>query len=95
MLQIPLWRRVLIWSCVAFGLWFAMQVFGGFGSAADEAGVAYWAHVGGFVIGLVLTWPIWLRLGGVAFWNQTEGHPPHPEAQYRLTRTSIPRVRRK
>ena len=24
MLQIPLWRRVLIWMCVVFGLWFAM-----------------------------------------------------------------------
>ena len=24
MLQIPLWRRVLIWSAVALGLWFAM-----------------------------------------------------------------------
>ncbi len=79
---------------IMLAVWFAMQVFGGFGSAADEGGVAYWAHVGGFVIGLALTIPTWLRLGGPRFWSQTEGHPPHPEAKYQLSRTSVPNVRR-
>ncbi|OSQ46983.1 rhomboid family intramembrane serine protease [Marivita geojedonensis] len=81
-LPIPAW--------IMLGLWFAMQIFGGFGTAADEGGVAYWAHVGGFVIGLGLTVPLWLRLGGPSYWNQTEGHPPHPEATYRLSRSNIP-----
>ncbi|MFP7671761.1 rhomboid family intramembrane serine protease [Marivita sp. S0852] len=80
---------------IMLGLWFAMQVFGGFGSAADEAGVAYWAHVGGFVIGLGLTIPVWLRLGAIRFWNRTDGHPAHPAAKYRVSRSRIPVVKRK
>lgn len=80
---------------IMLAVWFALQLFGSFGTTADEGGVAYWAHVGGFVIGLALTFPLWLRLGGQAFWNRTEGHPPHPEAKYRLARSNIPSVRRK
>jgi len=86
-LPIPAW--------IMLGLWFAMQVFGGFGSPADEGGVAYWAHVGGFVVGFLLTLPLWIRRGGTAFWDRTDGHPPHPEAKYKLARSRIPAVRRK
>jgi hypothetical protein len=57
--------------------------------------VAYWAHAGGFVAGFLLTLPLWLRLGGTAFWAKTEGHPPHPARQYRFERTGVPPVRRK
>lgn len=36
--------------------WFAMQLFGGFGSIteASQGGTAFFAHVGGFVTGIVL-----------------------------------------
>jgi membrane associated rhomboid family serine protease len=38
------------------GLWIVTQVLSGFGSLGqDGGGVAYWAHIGGFVAGLVLT----------------------------------------
>lgn len=90
-----IFRIIPIPAWIMLGLWFAMQIFGGFGTAADEGGVAYWAHVGGFVIGLVLTVPLWLTLGGPRFWASTDGHPPHPEATYRLQRSRIPSVRRK
>ena len=90
-----IFRIIPIPAFIMLGLWFAMQIFGGFGTAADEGGVAYWAHVGGFVIGLALTIPLWLRLGGPRFWVSTEGHPPHPEATYKLTRSRVPSVRRK
>jgi membrane associated rhomboid family serine protease len=80
---------------IMLGVWFAMQMFGGFGSPADEGGVAYWAHVGGFVIGLGLTLPVWLRLGGPKYWQRTEGHPPHPDAKYQLARSRVPNVKRK
>jgi membrane associated rhomboid family serine protease len=80
---------------IMLGVWFAMQMFGGFGSPADEGGVAYWAHVGGFVIGLALTVPLWLRLGGPTYWQRTEGHPPHPDAKYQLARSRVPTVKRK
>jgi membrane associated rhomboid family serine protease len=42
---------------VAIGLWFAFQLISGLGilgSGSQEGGVAYAAHVGGFVAGLVL-----------------------------------------
>lgn len=88
-------RIIPIPAWIMLGLWFAMQIFGGFGTAADEGGVAYWAHVGGFVIGLVLTIPIWVRLGGPRFWTTTKGQPPHPEARYTLARSRVPTVRRR
>jgi membrane associated rhomboid family serine protease len=76
------------------GLWLGMQFIGGAASNPDEGGVAYWAHAGGFVVGLLLTVPLWLRRGGTAFWTETLGHPPHPDATYNLSRSRIPRVRR-
>ncbi|MCC1494345.1 rhomboid family intramembrane serine protease [Cognatishimia sp. F0-27] len=86
-LPLPAW--------IVLAVWFAMQLFGGFSQPADMGGVAYWAHAGGFLVGLVLTVPIWLRRGGPRFWVDTEGHPPHPEAQYRLARSAVPRVPRR
>ncbi len=80
---------------IMLGLWFGMQLVGGVGSDPDGGGVAYWAHAGGFVVGLAVTVPLWLRLGGQAFWNVNHGAPPHPEATYDLSATRIPRVTRK
>ncbi|MEL6452344.1 MAG: rhomboid family intramembrane serine protease [Pseudomonadota bacterium] len=77
---------------IMLAVWFAMQFVGGVGSDPEAGGVAYWAHAGGFVAGLILTLPLWLRLGGPGFWRRTDGHPPHPEARYDTSR--IPKVRR-
>jgi len=77
------------------GAWFALQLFNGVGADPTTGGVAYWAHAGGFVIGLVLCLPLFSRLGGPAFWQRTHGRPPHPEARYVTTRSRIPTVRRK
>ncbi|MEZ5796215.1 MAG: rhomboid family intramembrane serine protease [Paracoccaceae bacterium] len=77
------------------GLWFGMQVFAGLSTPSDQGGVAYWAHIGGFVAGGLLTLPVWRRRGAGAYWQKTEGHPPHPAAQYPLQKTSIPRVGRR
>lgn len=74
------------------GLWFALQLFGGFTITGDQGGVAYWAHAGGFLAGVVLAAPLFLRRGGPAFWARTHGQPPHPATEY--TDTRIPRVRR-
>lgn len=47
------------------GLWFVLQLFQGFGSLGTDAqyggGVAFFAHIGGFVFGVVLTF-IFLRI---------------------------------
>ncbi|MBN9887748.1 rhomboid family intramembrane serine protease [Salipiger abyssi] len=85
-LPIPAW--------IVLAVWFALQVFGGVGSAAEGSGVAYWAHLGGFVAGLLLTVPVWLRRGGPRYWNRTQGHPPHPAARYTDT-TTIPKIGRR
>ncbi|PYG33092.1 rhomboid family intramembrane serine protease [Pelagimonas varians] len=78
---------------IVLAVWFAMQVFGGIGSDPLTGGVAYWAHAGGFVAGLVLAVPTFLRLGGTSFWHKHHGQPPHPEARYSVT--SIPRIPKK
>jgi hypothetical protein len=39
-------------------LWFMLQFFSGaFSIAGSEGGVAWWAHVGGFLCGLILVYP--------------------------------------
>jgi membrane associated rhomboid family serine protease len=45
-------------ALMVIGLWFVLQLFSGIGSIADTAdtgGVAYMAHIGGFIAGFVLT----------------------------------------
>lgn len=41
---------------VMLGYWMLLQVFGGLG-ASEEGGVAFWAHVGGFLAGVLLIKP--------------------------------------
>lgn len=86
-LPIPAW----IMLCV----WFALQFVGVLSSGTQAGGVAYWAHAGGFVAGLLLTLPLWRRLGGAEYWDQTDGHPPHPEARYKIVESRIPKISRK
>jgi membrane associated rhomboid family serine protease len=38
------------------GFWFVFQLLSGFGANPAEGGVAFWAHVGGFVAGVPLIW---------------------------------------
>jgi membrane associated rhomboid family serine protease len=45
-------------ALVVIGLWFVLQFFSGIGSianTADTGGVAYMAHIGGFIAGFALT----------------------------------------
>ena len=88
-------RIISIPAWIMLGLWFIFQLFGGVGSNADMGGVAYWAHAGGFIAGAFLTIPLFLRRGGARYWDRTEGHPPHPEAQYKFAKSSIPKVPRR
>ena len=41
-------------AIVLLGIWFAMQLLQGVGPAAAGGGVAYMAHVGGFITGMIL-----------------------------------------
>lgn len=79
---------------IVLGVWIGLQVLNGAGLPTDGDNVAYAAHVGGFVGGILLSVPALIKRGGRAFWNATQGHPQHPSAQYPLSKTSIPRVPR-
>lgn len=52
----PFWH-VSITAVILIGFWFAMQLISGVGSitsAAQSGGVAYFAHIGGFIAGVLL-----------------------------------------
>ena len=51
---IILLRSFYVPAIIVLGLWFVMQVASGLMNPVEEAGVAFWAHVGGFVAGMVL-----------------------------------------
>lgn len=95
LILIVFFRIIPIPAWLMLGLWFLLQVGNGVASDPDLGGVAYWAHAGGFVVGLLLTIPLFARLGGTAFWAKNDGKPPHPDAEYELSKSRIPRVRRK
>jgi len=80
---------------IVLAVWFGMQFIGSIGADPNSGGVAYWAHIGGFVAGLGLALPFWLREGATGFWRRTDYHPPHPEAAYRLSQSRIPKVRKR
>jgi len=51
-------RVIQVPALIVIGLWIVLQFFSGIGSIANTAetgGVAYMAHIGGFLAGLVLT----------------------------------------
>jgi membrane associated rhomboid family serine protease len=52
-------RHTRITAGVFIAIWFLLQLFSGVGSlgSVDQGGVAYFAHVGGFIGGLVLIKP--------------------------------------
>ncbi len=66
------WIVIFFWiitvpAWVLLGLWFAMQVLSGLASGQNEPGVAFWAHVGGFVSGVVIM--LLLRPRRVMLWH--------------------------
>lgn len=46
-------RAIPLPAILVIGIWFALQLFSQFGASTD--GVAYMAHIGGFIAGLLLT----------------------------------------
>jgi membrane associated rhomboid family serine protease len=49
-------RMTMVPAIIVLGLWFLLQLFSGVFSMGgpDVGGVAFWAHIGGFVAGAVL-----------------------------------------
>ena len=48
------WTFVEVPAVLVLGIWFLTQLFNVMGSSGTMGGVAYWAHAGGFVAGIVL-----------------------------------------
>ena len=51
-------RVIQVPALMAIGIWIVLQFFSGIGSIADageQGGIAYMAHIGGFLAGVVLT----------------------------------------
>jgi membrane associated rhomboid family serine protease len=86
-LPLPAWMML--------GVWFAVQLVSGAVADLSAGGVAYMAHAGGFLAGMAMTLPLWLRRGGTSHWSRTHGAPANPAATYRWVRTDVPTVRRK
>jgi membrane associated rhomboid family serine protease len=90
-------RIFTIPAWLMLGLWFGLQLVNGLSMDVAGGGVAYWAHAGGFIAGVVLVLPLWMRRGGTAYWAHWHGKPPHDEVEYvmeRSRRSPIPRIRR-
>lgn len=83
-------KRFTIPAWVLLLLWFGLQLVATL--TATDDGVAYIAHAAGFLAGMVLAVPLFLRRGGPLFWQVTHGHPPHRPVDYAPSR--VPSVRR-
>ena len=64
-------------AVIILGLWFVLQIFSGVGSlgvpdAQNMGGVAYFAHIGGFVAGMILI----VLLGGMRRARRPQPPPP-------------------
>ena len=94
LILVIIFKVIPVPAWIMLGLWFAFQLFSGI-TAPAGAGVAYWAHAGGFLIGMSATVPYWVKNGGPAFWRVRQMQPPHPEAQYTYARSNVPRVTRR
>ena len=55
-------RLVTVPAVLLLGLWFLLQLMGALTVDTSEPGVAVWAHVGGFITGMVLV-PLFRRRG--------------------------------
>jgi membrane associated rhomboid family serine protease len=66
-LVLSYYRTIPVPALIVIGFWFILQLMSGIGSlgtAGETGGVAYMAHIGGFVAGLILAFLFRGRLAG-------------------------------
>jgi hypothetical protein len=79
------------------GIWFGLQLVNGLAMDVAGGGVAYWAHAGGFVAGVLLVLPAFLRRGGPAYWARPTASRPMKRSNTSCpasSRSPVPSVRR-
>lgn len=72
-------------AVIVLGLWFVLQLISGFGSlgaAEYGGGVAFFAHIGGFIAGVVLTF----------VFNALTGQPPASERTAQVEQRAMRRI---
>lgn len=62
-------RLIAVPAVFLIGFWFILQVVSGAGTFGSSGGVAWFAHIGGFVTGLVLVFPFRRRSVPVTLWR--------------------------
>ncbi len=62
-------RVVALPAVFLLGFWFVLQVLSGLNSFTNAGGVAFFAHIGGFVAGLFLVFPFRQRHVPVVLWQ--------------------------
>jgi membrane associated rhomboid family serine protease len=57
-------RLVAIPALLMIGFWFVLQLLSASVTwlSGASSGVAYWAHIGGFIAGIILILPVWVKL---------------------------------
>lgn len=60
-------RLISVPAVILLGFWFLMQLLNALSVQSGEPGVAFWAHIGGFVLGMVLI--LFFRRSGVAMFQ--------------------------
>jgi len=68
---IVIFTTMVVPASIFPGLWFALQVYSGIGSLG--AGVAWWAHAGGFAAGMIAAFSVK---------NLAIGNPPVTERRF-------------
>jgi len=65
-------RLVAVPAVFLLGFWFVWQVISGAGSLGSSGGVAFFAHIGGFIAGLFLVFPFRQRHVPVQLWRMIQ-----------------------
>jgi membrane associated rhomboid family serine protease len=60
-------RLIAVPAVILLGLWFLLQLLSAVATDPNEPGVAFWAHVGGFLAGMALV--LLFRRRGVRLWH--------------------------
>ena len=72
-------------AIIMIGIWFLEQFVAGVGSltpqAAQTGGVAFWAHIGGFITGMILILPFWGTARQTASARAAPYHAPYEDKE--------------